>query len=56
MLIILNYLNYDGKKIILYIDEKIDMSNKYTAKMIDEIKETGITIVNSLEELKGVLE
>ncbi|WP_242950771.1 hypothetical protein [Clostridium felsineum] len=50
-----NYLNYNGKKVILYIDEKIDIHNKYTVEKINEIKEKGITVVNNLDELKGEL-
>ena len=37
------------------IDKYANMNNKYTVEMINQIKEKGVIVVNSLEELKGVL-
>ena len=51
-----DYFNYEGKQVIFYIDEEIDMSKKYTAEMIKDMESSGIKVVNSLEELKGVVE
>lgn len=51
-----DYFNYEGKQVVFYIDEPIDMSNKYTAEMINDMENSGIKVVNSLEELKGVIE
>lgn len=50
-----NYLNYDNKIIIYYIDEPIDMSDKFAAEKIEKIQGSKILIVNSLEELGGIL-
>lgn len=50
-----NYLNYDSKKIIYYIDETIDMTNPGTVEKINKIKESGAIVVNSLEELGEVM-
>lgn len=47
------YFNVDNKKVILYIDEPIDMSDINT---MSKIKEKGVTIVNGLDELKGVIQ
>lgn len=32
------YFNYERKNPILYIDESIDMSNKYNVKLLEQIK------------------
>ncbi len=48
-----NYINITNKKVILYIDDKIDNLNQ---SKLNEIRELGIKVVNDLEELKGVLE
>ncbi|MFI2859277.1 pre-toxin TG domain-containing protein [Paenibacillus sp. JSM ZJ436] len=49
------FFNFEGREIVLYIDEIIDISNPQTAKMIQEINSKGVKVVNSLEELGGVL-
>ncbi|OKP79590.1 hypothetical protein A3844_28135 [Paenibacillus helianthi] len=49
------FFNFEGKEIVLYIDEIIDISNPQTAKMIQELNSKGVKVVNSLEELGGVL-
>ncbi len=51
----LNYLNVYNKKVILYIKESIDMTNPINVAKINEIKKMGVTIVNGLDELKGVI-
>lgn len=49
------FFNYEGRRIVLYIDESFDIANKQTDKMIKEFNSKGVTVVNSLEELGGVL-
>ncbi|MEN1990856.1 hypothetical protein RSX24_032170, partial [Paenibacillus sp. ES5-4] len=49
------FFNYEGREIILYVHEPIDASNVQTIKMIQEINNKGVTVVNSLDELGGVL-
>ncbi|MDT0121064.1 WXG100 family type VII secretion target [Paenibacillus sp. RRE4] len=49
------FFNYEGKKVVLYIDESFDKSNKYTEQMIREFNNKGVSVVNSLEELGGVI-
>ncbi|OKP90160.1 hypothetical protein [Paenibacillus sp. P32E] len=49
------FFNFEGKEIVLYIDEIIEISNPQTAKIIQELNSKGVKVVNSLEELGGVL-
>lgn len=49
------FFNYELKEVIVYIDKPIDMTNKYIAKDINQLKDLGVTVVNSLDELEGVL-
>ncbi|WP_152392593.1 hypothetical protein [Paenibacillus guangzhouensis] len=49
------FFNYEGREIVLYVDEIIDTLNPQTTKMIQELNSKGVTVVNSLEELGGVL-
>ena len=42
-------------EIVLYIDETIGSSSTQTVKMIQELNSKGVKVVNSLEELGGVL-
>lgn len=49
------FFNFEGREIVLYIDEIIDISNPQTAKMIQELNSKGVKVVNSLEELGGIL-
>lgn len=49
------FFNHDMKEVIVYIDKPIDLSNKYVKENIDVLKESGVIVVNSLEELGGVL-
>ena len=51
-----NYFNVDNKTVILYIDEAIDFSNVNNINKLNKIKDKGITVVNGLEELKGVIQ
>ncbi|WP_339314131.1 hypothetical protein [Paenibacillus sp. FSL M7-0896] len=50
------FFNYEGKKVIVYIDEAITTTNPETLAKINYLKEKGIIIVNSLEELGKVIE
>ena len=50
-----NYINVLSKKVILYIDEPMIELNSINTQKIIELKEMGVEIVNSLEELKGVI-
>lgn len=47
--------NYEGREIVLYVDEIIDTSNPQVTKMIQELNSKGVKVVNDLEELGGVL-
>ncbi|PYE47261.1 hypothetical protein DFQ00_1141, partial [Paenibacillus barcinonensis] len=49
------FFNPEQKKVILYIDKPLTNLRPEHAKMLEDIKKQGVTIVNSLEELKGVL-
>ena len=51
-----NYLNVDNKKVILFVEEYIDMTNPSNLAKITELQEKGVTIINGLDELKGVIE
>ncbi|WBW99795.1 RHS repeat-associated core domain-containing protein [Oceanirhabdus sp. W0125-5] len=48
------YLNTGNKQVILYIDETIDMTNLNNVRLVEKIKNMGITIINNMNELKGV--
>jgi Sec7-like guanine-nucleotide exchange factor len=51
-----DFMNNLNKKVVLYIDEAIDMTNSNNLKLINDIKAKGVSVViNSLEGLKGVL-
>ncbi|MCK6077947.1 WXG100 family type VII secretion target [Paenibacillus silvae] len=49
------FFNYEGKEVIVYIDEALDMSNSNVISTIQELKAKDVTVVNSLDELGGVL-
>ncbi|WP_366290622.1 hypothetical protein [Paenibacillus sp. AN1007] len=49
------FFNYEGKEVIVYIDEALDMSNSNVINTIQELKGKDVTVVNSLDELGGVL-
>ena len=49
-------INVSSKKIILYIDEPIVELSSINLQKINELEKMGVEIVNSLEELKGVIE
>lgn len=51
-----HYFNFERKNIILYVDTPIDINNKNFILKLEEIKQLGIPIINSLEDLKGVIE
>ncbi|WP_310604458.1 hypothetical protein [Anaerosporobacter sp.] len=50
-----NYINVNGKKVILYIDELIDMTVQNNVAKIKKIQDMGIIVVNGLEELRKVV-
>ena len=49
------FFNYEAKEVILYIDEPIPYTKPSVNNSINKIKDKGIIVVNSLEELEGVL-
>ncbi|NMM55453.1 WXG100 family type VII secretion target [Paenibacillus aquistagni] len=49
------FFNSEQKKVILYIDKPLTNLRPEHGKMLEDIRKQGVTIVNSLEELKGVL-
>ena len=51
-----NYINVLNKKVILYIDEAMENISAADQEKLQSIEKMGVTIVNGLEELKGVLE
>ncbi|MED0724928.1 hypothetical protein P4S91_18705 [Aneurinibacillus aneurinilyticus] len=50
-----DFFNPDKKKPVLYIDKPLTNIHPNDQKMLDRLKSKGVTIVNSLEELKEVL-
>ncbi|NLD51003.1 MAG: hypothetical protein GX660_27995 [Clostridiaceae bacterium] len=51
-----DFLNNLNKKVILYIEEAVDMTNSNNVKMLNDIKAKEVSVViNSLEGLKEVL-
>ncbi|WP_106768378.1 WXG100 family type VII secretion target [Paenibacillus faecalis] len=51
-----DFFNSENKKIILYIDKLLVNLRSEHEKMLEDIKSQGVTIVNSLDDLKGELE
>lgn len=49
------YFNVENKKVILYINDKLDLSNANNVLKLQEIEKMGITVVNGLEQLKGAI-
>ncbi|WP_313340445.1 hypothetical protein [Lacrimispora sp.] len=49
------YINTGNKKAILYIGEPIDMANPNNVKLLERIKDMGVTVVNDINELKGLV-
>lgn len=49
------FLNHEMKEVIVYIDKPIDLTNKYVKENMDSLKNSGVIVVNSLDELGGVL-
>ena len=49
-----NFFNYDGKKIIYYI-EKIDTNSVSAKEALAALDKSGVTVISTLDELKGVL-
>jgi len=49
------FFNHEMKEVIVYIDKPIDLTNKYVKENIDSLKNSGVIVVNSLDELGGVL-
>ncbi|MEO2257965.1 WXG100 family type VII secretion target [Paenibacillus amylolyticus] len=50
-----DFFNYDQKKVILYIDKPLTNLHPNDLIKLELIKSKGVTVVNSLDELKGVL-
>ena len=50
------YINILNKKVILYIDEAMKNFSMQDKKKLESIEKMGVTIVNGLEELRGMLE
>ncbi|MEE4568431.1 adhesin, partial [Paenibacillus polymyxa] len=49
------YFNHKQKKVILYIDKPLTKLHQNDLIKLEIIKSKGVTIVNSIDELKGVL-
>jgi len=49
------FFNPENKKVILYIDKPLTNLRPEHQMMLENIKSKGVTIVNSLEDLKGVI-
>ena len=49
-------MNILNKKVFLYIDEPMENISAANRVELESIEKMGVTIVNGLEELKGVLE
>lgn len=49
------FINFDGKEVILYIEEPIDLSVQKNIEKLEQIENMGITVVNGLEELEKVV-
>ena len=49
------FFNIEGKKVILYVDAPIDWSSESVIQVSQELEKWGIKIVNSLDELVGVM-
>ncbi|MET3940944.1 WXG100 family type VII secretion target [Paenibacillus sp. PvP094] len=50
-----DFFNYEQKKVILYIDKPLTNPHPNDLIKLELIKSRGVTVVNSLDELKGVL-
>ena len=49
-------MNIKQKKVVLYIDTPMEGLSGKDAEKISEIKEMGVKVVNSLEELREVIQ
>lgn len=49
------FFNPEQKQVILYIDKPLTNLRSEHSQMLERIEKQGVTVVNSLEELKGVL-
>ena len=49
------YINVLSKKVILYIDEPLVELNSINTQKLNELKKMGVEIVNSINEMKGVV-
>ncbi|WP_408894163.1 WXG100 family type VII secretion target [Paenibacillus taichungensis] len=49
------FFNPEQKQVILYIDKPLNNLRSEHSQMLERIEKQGVTVVNSLEELKGVL-
>ncbi|WP_225220936.1 PrsW family glutamic-type intramembrane protease [Bacillus norwichensis] len=49
------FFNHENKKVILYIDKPLNNLRPEHKTMLENIKSKGVTIVNSLDDLKGAL-
>jgi len=43
------------KRVILYVDKRMDSLNREQQEILQQIRSMGVTVVNSLEELRQVL-
>ncbi|AUS10519.1 hypothetical protein C1X05_15200 [Laceyella sacchari] len=50
-----DFFNSEQKKVILYVDKPLTNLHPNDQKILETIKSKGVTIVNSLDELKEVL-
>ncbi|WP_339290620.1 PrsW family glutamic-type intramembrane protease [Paenibacillus sp. FSL W8-0187] len=49
------FFNPENKKVVLYIDKSLSNLRPEQQAMLETIKSKGVTIINSLEDLKGVI-
>lgn len=49
------FYNYNKKEVVLYIDAPLENAGRIASEKIDYIRNKGVKVVNSLEELREVL-
>jgi len=49
-----DYFNFDGKNIVYYIEDTT-IKNPFNEKTLQALEEAGVTVVNTLDDLKGVI-
>lgn len=50
------YFNHENRKVIVYIKEPLDMSDIYVRRDMEELRNNGVIVVTSYEQLRKVLE